>query len=272
MLKQIKNSALNVFNAKHDRIQLLYKIPFTEIYPSEFDKITTALQDEISINSISLNETQLNKYLNLVKDKIEKTYIDNPNKCFIDKWVKEFKLDVKAFPFYSDSKIIKILATSFDQYNLSYEDKKKARLMQSDFFNHALLLEAKKILKFINELLNKDNISKDVSNPTHKDQNKKNKKLPEKWYALQYLLELKANCSNPPINHEGAFIKAELEKIGRERIEKSSGQSFYRAVKSHYKSMDKEALIKKSFGEDWKEIILSLPNNTPETIKYLETI
>jgi hypothetical protein len=153
MLKQIKNSALNVFNAKHDRIQLLYKIPFTEIYPSEFDKITTALQDEISINSISLNETQLNKYLNLVKDKIEKTYIDNPNKCFIDKWVKEFKLDEKAFPFYSDSKIIKILATSFDQYNLSYEDKKKARLMQSDFFNHALLLEAKKILKFINELL-----------------------------------------------------------------------------------------------------------------------
>ena len=40
MLKQIKNSALNVFNAKHDRILLLYKIPFTEIYPSEFDKIT----------------------------------------------------------------------------------------------------------------------------------------------------------------------------------------------------------------------------------------
>jgi hypothetical protein len=36
--------------------------------------------------------------------------------------------------------------------------------------------------------------------------------------------------------------------------------------------MDKEALIKKSFGEDWKEIILSLPNNTPETIKYLENI
>ena len=69
-----------------------------------------------------------------------------------------------------------------------------------------------------------------------------------------------------------AFIKAELEKIGRERIEKSSGQSFYRAVKSHYKSMDKEALIKKSFGENWKEIILSLPNNTPETIKYLENI
>ena len=153
MLNQIKNSALNVFNAKHDRIQLLYKIPFTEIYPSEFDEITTALQDEISINSVSLNEAQLNKYLNLVKNKIEKTYIDNPSKCFIDKWVKEFKLDVKDYPFDFNIELSKILATRITQDNLDKFKRETARQMQIAFFNHATMLEANKIKKFINELL-----------------------------------------------------------------------------------------------------------------------
>ncbi len=91
-----KNSALNVFNETYDRMQLLYRVPFTEIYPSEFDEITTALKDEISNNCILQNETQFNIYLNWVKDKIEKTYMHHPSKSFIEKWVKEYNLDEKT--------------------------------------------------------------------------------------------------------------------------------------------------------------------------------
>ena len=267
-----KNSALNVFNETYDRMQLLYRVPFTEIYPSEFDEITTALKDEISNNCILQNETQFNIYLNWVKDKIEKTYMHHPSKSFIEKWVKEYNLDEKDFPFYSNSKILTILATSFDQYNLSYEDKTIARLMQSDFFNHALLLEADKILEFINNLLNNGNITESTT-PSLTNQYNKPKKIAEKWYALQYLLQLKANRSKPPINQEGALIKSEIEKIGRKRIANSTtGQSFYRSVQDHYNSINNSDMIKRTFGENWKEMILSLPNNTPETIEYLEII
>ena len=46
----------------------------------------------------------------------------------------------------------------------------------------------------------------------------KEKKPAEKWYALLYLLELKATKTKPPTNYEGDFIRKDIEEIGKKEL------------------------------------------------------
>lgn len=95
------------------------------------------------------------------------------------------------------------------------------------------------------------------------------KKVPEKWYALLYLLELEAKNMKPPINSEGSFIKTEIEEEGRNRTG-STGQSFYRQIlmiTGILKDKDKLSL---SFGWDWKNKVVDLSNGNKSIIHYLD--
>ncbi|MDO9153888.1 MAG: hypothetical protein Q7U47_09320 [Paludibacter sp.] len=95
------------------------------------------------------------------------------------------------------------------------------------------------------------------------------KKLPEKWHALLYLLELTATNSKPPINHEGSFIKSAIEEIGRKRIG-STGQSFYRQTLVINDLINSTSLLIGTFGNKWKETIIALSNNDQIIIDYIE--
>lgn len=96
----------------------------------------------------------------------------------------------------------------------------------------------------------------------------KKKKISEKWYALAYLLELKAKGLTPPVNNEGDFIKTELETIGKS-ITGLKGQGFYKTVKNHYKDLDKPTILKNSFGKDWKAKIIELFNDNDLLKEYI---
>jgi len=92
------------------------------------------------------------------------------------------------------------------------------------------------------------------------------KKHSQKWFALLYWIELKANNEKPPINNDGSFIKSKIEEIGAKKTN-SKGQSFYR---NFIEIELKTEILKKSFGLDWKKIIIDISQNSPIIVNYLE--
>lgn len=148
-----KNTALKSFIVVLPDVSELYTNSFSELYPWYFNEFTENLKEEIINNLTSLNEKKFNSYLKWLKEKIEQYHVYDPEESFIDKWVKEFKLDVKDYPFDFNIELSKILATRITQDNLDNFKRETARQMQIAFFNHATMLEANKIKKFINELL-----------------------------------------------------------------------------------------------------------------------
>lgn len=148
-----KNTALKSFIVVLPDVSELYTNSFSELYPWYFYEFTENLKEEIINNLTSLNEKKFDSYLKWLKEKIEQYHVYDPEESFIDKWVKEFKLDVKDYPFDFNIELSKILATRITQDNLDKFKRETARQMQIAFFNHATMLEANKIKKFINELL-----------------------------------------------------------------------------------------------------------------------
>lgn len=96
----------------------------------------------------------------------------------------------------------------------------------------------------------------------------KPKKLPEKWYALLYWIELNANGQLPPRNTDGQFIKIKIEEIGRVKTGRD-GQGFYNWVRNIADDLNDGKKINRTF-VNWKEIITELSNNDPIIIDYIQ--
>jgi hypothetical protein len=100
-------------------------------------------------------------------------------------------------------------------------------------------------------------------------QSKPIKKIAEKWNALLYLLELKTKDLKLPINSEGAFIKSEIQEIGKNRTG-STGQSFYRQILKITGILKNDKALSRSFGKDWKKEVIKLSNNNKSIIHHLD--
>jgi hypothetical protein len=115
-------------------------------------------------------------------------------------------------------------------------------------------------------------LSLDISFAKDDDQNvviKKVKKTSERWHALLYLLELKANNTKLPSNNDGEFIRVEIEEIGKQRIG-SKGQSFYRECLKINPIISDNSLLEKSFGKDWKQKVIDISKNNILIISHLK--
>jgi hypothetical protein len=116
-------------------------------------------------------------------------------------------------------------------------------------------------------------LSKDVIQSITKTEivsNTKTKKISDKWYALLYLIEVEVYKKEIPTNFEGAFIKSEIEEIGKQRC-KNSGQGFYRQVRDLKGNINNNISVKRLFNDNWKDVIIELSNNDENIIKYLDT-
>ena len=162
-----KNSALKSFTQTLCNVSELKKHPFSELYPWYFYEFTSNLKEEIINNLTSLNEKQFHVYLDYVKDKITEVYVYDPDEGIIDRWLKEYELDEKDFPFYSNEKICKLLS-SFNDVSLSKDEASKVRSIQLQFHWYSVYLEYNKIISFISDLSNKkiseNTISKESEN------------------------------------------------------------------------------------------------------------
>ncbi len=135
-----ENSALKSFIQTLCDVSELEKYPFSELYPWYFYEFTSNLKEEIINNLTSLNEKQFHVYLEYVKDKITEAYVYDPDECIIDRWLKEYELDEKDFPFYSNEKICKLLS-SFNDVSLSKDEASKVRSIQLQFHWYSVYLE-----------------------------------------------------------------------------------------------------------------------------------
>ena len=162
-----ENSALKSFTQELCKVSELKKYPFSELYPWYFYEFTSNLKDEIINNLTSLNEKQFHLYLEYVKDKITEAYVYDTDEGIIDRWLKEYELDEKDFPFYSNEKICKLLS-SFNDVSLSKDEASKVRSIQLQFHWYSVYLEYNKIISFILDLSNKkiseNTISKESEN------------------------------------------------------------------------------------------------------------
>ena len=98
----------------------------------------------------------------------------------------------------------------------------------------------------------------------------KSKKIGDKWHALLYLIEIEVYQKKIPTNVDGAFIKSEIEQIGKDRC-KNSGQGFYRQVRDLKGNIKDNKSVKRLFNDGWKTVIIELSNNDENIIKYLNT-
>lgn len=138
---------------------------------------------------------------------------------------------------------------------------------KSDYLDHKidLLLGKSKQLKVPNDPVVKPAIP--VENPKITEPIKK---IPEKWHALLYLLEIQATNGKIPVNSEGDLIKKEIEEIGKQIISGSTGQSFYRNVQKFRADIKDLKKIDRMFPDNWRDTIISLSNNNEIIIEYLK--
>ena len=117
------------------------------------------------------------------------------------------------------------------------------------------------IVKDLKEEPNHDTATKKTTQKT---------KIGDKWHALLYLIEIEVYKKQIPTNVDGAFIKSEIEQIGKHRC-KNSGQGFYRQVRDLKGNIKDNISVKRLFNEGWKTVIIEMSNNDENIIKYLDT-
>jgi hypothetical protein len=233
-------------------------------------------------------ESKKNAILKLMEDrKLEKTfsnyrilidYVFNQQnywkepteeeRTLFENWRRESLTEMMAlFDNYStgNPKPKVILEGEFEKAILDILSEETFQETFSDFMNRNLPKDLKKLAIVIGKLDFIKTFQKSELENQAKNQKEKTK-IPEKWYALLYWLELKVSGEKPPINIEGNFIKSKLEEIGRKKC-KSTGQSFYNYFKN-IKINDHKS-INAEFGKDWQEVIKKLSNDT-KIIKYID--
>ena len=247
----------------------------TEIIDLDIDKYLNFVFSQKSIS----RESKKNAVLKLMSEsKVEKT-ISN-YKIWIDYvfnqhnyWKELTEEDKKSFEELRKKSLLEMNA-SFEVYikgspkpkiNLEkeFETDVLDRLYEepfqktvSDFMEGILPKDLNKLAIVIGKL----DFIKTLQQP-------KEDKIPEKWYALLYWFELKISGEEPPIGDQGTFIKSKIKKIGAIKCN-STGLGFYTSFIQI--DINSNILLRKMFGNNWKELVKKLSNNNPEIIKYID--
>lgn len=213
IIEKQKKSALILFMDKMRDVSSLDETPFSELYPWYFIEFTTNLKDEIINNLTLLNDAKFDLYLNWLQDKIETSYVYDPEACIIDKWIKEFNLIEDEFPFDFNQDVSKLIS-SFDDTTLKPDEARKVRMIQLQFHWYAVYLEYKKIMSFISEL--KTNKSSGIIIP---DETKPTNPYPRIFTSIkafekfQNLLDEFGNGSENLANYSFVFHRMKRDKL-----------------------------------------------------------
>lgn len=129
------NSFIHIFN-----LGIIHLVPY--------------LQDEIRENIITLDAVKQKIYIDLVKNQLKDTPYYNYPETSINHWLKEYGADIKDFPEFKKGELHQQL-NRFAFWQL-LEEKEHLLLvdLQYDFFYYGAMIEAKKMISFIDELLN----------------------------------------------------------------------------------------------------------------------
>jgi len=222
-------------------------------------------------------EKRLKSFLENYTDTVEYDFIEDELK-FLENILYDIQNSEAAHDGYAQSGYEQfskaydfVSITGYKQYFFSHN--KKETFLNKRMFE----LTSEEKLKDVDALYNHKTTDKDQINKIEIKNNNSNtivqikeKKPAEKWYALLYLLELKATNTKPPTNYEGDFIRKDIEEIGKKRTG-TTGQSFYRECLKINEIINNNSLLEKSFDKDWKQKIIAISNNDELIISYLNS-
>jgi hypothetical protein len=208
-----KSKAINLFTEKLCDVSILDETPFSELYPWYFIEFTTNLKDEVINNLTFLTDAKFDLYLNWLSDKIENSYVYDPEACIIERWIKEFNLIEAEFPFDFNQDVSKLIS-SFDDTTLKPDEARKVRMIQLEFHWYAVYLEYKKIMTFISEL--KTNKSSGIIIPDETKPTNPYPRIFKDYYSFSVFQKLHnefANTKENLSNYSYVFYKMTYEGL-----------------------------------------------------------
>ena len=149
-------------------IDLLEDATFTGVYNDVILFHSKNLESEIIENLALLPNDKKDDYLVYLLDKIKKTHHYNTEESTIDNWLKKYKVDFAQFPNFKNEDHSLALEHIDQEDFFSAIDKEDLFDIQIDFYCYASMVEAKKIVAFIESKLN--NTKKENTNSKNPNQ------------------------------------------------------------------------------------------------------
>lgn len=186
------NDRLKQLNTKVEPQQVeVIKEPFKKVYLEEFCKalnnenilkdnnfilvftntilhFAPYLQEEIKENLINLDQVKQGLYIDIVKNKIQNTSYYNFNENLINNWLKKYNEEKKDFPYFNKGELYEVLKRYAYYQELTYKEHSFLEDIQIDFFQYGSMLEAKKMIEFIDGLIKPKTVFESSIQTLHK--------------------------------------------------------------------------------------------------------
>ncbi len=155
--------------------QVVFYNPFLELYDWWFTEISGLLKEEITDNLINIQESGRKLYLQKVKSRLVQNFAIDNSTTFLDSLHKKYMLESYNseqyqlrdldFPYKEVYEIKMILSTWIKQPDLEYDRRNQIKRVQRDFYRYASLVEASKMVAYINSLITEEGTSKKAELP-----------------------------------------------------------------------------------------------------------
>jgi hypothetical protein len=174
--KHFKDEYLIAFCKEISNERAIKETSFMQLYDYGITHYRPYLESEITENLLLLDKDKKEDYLNYVLDKIKKTPYANIPEDFIDRWIKEYKIDGGEFPSFSNKKLHEMLNKNYSGYYNEPHERFAIEDIQIDFYCYACMLEVKKVIAYVET---KTNTNQQLSIPNKSETSEPEPKL--KW-------------------------------------------------------------------------------------------
>lgn len=169
-MKSFKDEYLKAFCKEISNEREIYQSTFVQCYDFGIKNFTEFLKSEITENLLILPSEKITPYLDFVEDKIRKTPYFEIEKYILDKWISKYNLKNVEFPYLENTEVKRLISMSVNFYQLEKDDMALMEDIQTDFYSYASMVEANKIVDFIQNKKFKSNKTKPEPEPENPNQ------------------------------------------------------------------------------------------------------
>lgn len=169
-MKPFKDEYLTAFCKEISNEREIYQSPFIQCYDFGIKSFTENLKSEINENLLILHSDKTTPYIDFIEDKIKSTPYFEVRSTILDKWINKYNLQSLEFPFVENKEVKQLISMSVNFHHLTQEDKDLMEDIQIDFYGYAAMIEANKIVDFIQNKKFKSNKTKTEPEPENPNQ------------------------------------------------------------------------------------------------------
>ncbi|AEW85364.1 hypothetical protein FCOL_02595 [Flavobacterium columnare ATCC 49512] len=157
-MKPFKDEYLNAFCKEISNERDIYQSTFIQCYDFGIRNFTEKLKSEINENILILPSEKISHYIDFVEDKIKETpYFSVPSNS-LNKWIDKYNLQDLEFPYLGNKELKQLISMSINFHHLTEEDRELMEDIQIDFYCYAAMIEANKMIDFLQTKKSKSSI------------------------------------------------------------------------------------------------------------------